>query len=133
MTRSCRILQVDDDWNDLFLFSHAVQTAALPIEVHPAAGGRDGLHQLPDVSPDLVLLDLNMPLMSGFDVLAGLRRSAPDLRVVIFSSSSEPADIDRARQLGADGFYVKPTGLSDLVEFVQNLYEHWVNDNFKWP
>ena len=133
MTRKCRILQVDDDWNDLFLLSHAVRTAALPVEVYAAAGGGDALLQLPDVKPDLVLLDLNMPAISGFEVLAGLKRSAPHLPVVIFSSASEPADIDRAKHLGADGYYVKPYGLIDLVAFVRSLYEHWCNQSFKWP
>lgn len=133
MTRNCRILQVDDDWNDLYLFSHAIRTAGLAVEVYAAASGRDGLQQLPHLRPDLVLLDLNMPLMSGFDVLAGVRRSAPDLPVVIFSSSSEPADIDCARHLGADGFYLKPTGLTDLIAFARNLYHDWVSDAFKWP
>ena len=133
MTRALRILQVDDESDDLFLFSHAVRAAALPVEVYAAAGGSDALLQLPDVKPDLVLLDLNMPAISGFDVLAGLRRSAPHPLVVIFSSSSERADIDRARHLGADGFYVKPCGLCDLVEFVRNLYEDWGNHTFKWP
>jgi len=77
--------------------------------------------------PTLVLLDVNLPGISGLDVLEWIK-SQPALkvlRVVMLSSSSEPASVNRAYAIGADAFLTKPTSFGALVALVEGLQEHW--------
>jgi CheY-like chemotaxis protein len=81
--------------------------------------------------PGLVLLDLNLPYWSGFEVLEWLRQQ-PQLRrlpVVVFTSSSRPDDIARAYDAGANGYVVKPNALADLTSLVRALREFWLVHN----
>lgn len=79
--------------------------------------------------PDLLLLDLKMPKMDGFDVLAAIRAQASlqDLPVVVFSSSALPVDITAATRLGASEYIVKPSGLDELMGIVARINERWLN------
>ena len=72
--------------------------------------------------PDLILLDLNLPVMDGFGFLAEIGKDTllKDIPVFVLSASSAPADIDKARNLGARGYFVKPL---DLDEFEKELSE----------
>ena len=79
----------------------------------------------------LVLLDLNLPYWSGFDVLHWMRQQ-PLIRrtpVVIFTSSNRPDDIARAYDAGANGFLVKPNALADLRSLVLALRDFWLLHN----
>ena len=77
--------------------------------------------------PSLVLLDVNLPGMSGLEVLEWIRvqPSLRGLRVVMLSSSSDPANVNRAYGAGADAFLTKPTSFGALVALVEGLQEHW--------
>ena len=81
--------------------------------------------------PGLVLLDLNLPYWSGFEVLEWIRQQ-PQLRrlpVVIFTSSNRPDDIARAYDAGANGYLVKPNALADLQTLVLALRDFWLLHN----
>jgi DNA-binding response OmpR family regulator len=73
--------------------------------------------------PHLILLDLKMPRVSGFDVLAWLRKEEAfkGVPVVVLTSSNHDADIKRAYDLGAKSYLVKPVGFEALVELVKEL------------
>jgi DNA-binding response OmpR family regulator len=73
--------------------------------------------------PDLILLDLNLPKMSGSWFLA---RSKPKAPVVVFSSSSNPADIQDSTELGAKEFVQKPTDLEEYAERVSRIVREWL-------
>jgi CheY-like chemotaxis protein len=77
--------------------------------------------------PTLVLLDVNLPGMSGLEVLEWikLQPSLRGLRVVMLSSSSDPANVNRAYAAGADAFLTKPASFGALVALVEGLQEHW--------
>lgn len=78
--------------------------------------------------PALVLLDLKMPRLNGFDVLAWWV-TRPELRnvpVVILSSSSHPSDMAKARQMGAREYLVKPHGFAQLTKLLQDLCGRWL-------
>jgi DNA-binding response OmpR family regulator len=73
--------------------------------------------------PTLVLLDLKLPLLPGLDVLRWIREN-PGLRelpVAVLTSSEEPGDVARARELGVSDYIVKPTGFAQLVSAVERL------------
>lgn len=135
------ILLVEDDQNDRLLFMRAVKKADISDPVQFASDGQAAIDYLAGTgefadrtrypSPDLVVLDLRLPLATGFEVLASLRQN-PDTRhvpVVILSSSPSGADIAQAYALGANGYLVKPSSAEDLLSLVLSLKSFWLTHN----
>jgi DNA-binding response OmpR family regulator len=85
--------------------------------------GFEGLEVAKNTSLDLVLLDLMLPKMDGFEVLRQLRADSKtaDVRVVIVSAKSQPADKERAAELGVDAYLTKPYRKVELLELVRSL------------
>jgi len=137
------VLLADDDPNDVFLLQRAFQKTniANPLrvvrdgeEAMAYLGGQDlyadrQLHPL----PVLLLLDLKMPRKSGFEVLRWLRQQSglKRLPVVVLTSSNQNPDINKAFDLGANSYIVKPGGFDSLVEMVKNLNLYWLILNEK--
>src|ERR1043166_5084095 len=132
------ILVAEDDENDVFFWRRALKRLGLPNELIVVADGQQLVDYLSAKGiyaarsayplPGLLLLDLKMPRKGGFEVLAWLK-SRPDLAelpVVILSSSAQESDIKKARELGADGYQVKPQNSEDLVEIVRQLHARWL-------
>ncbi len=127
------IIMADDDLDDCRLLTDAWAEAGCISKIVCVSGGAE-LHdylalrgEYADALPaDVVLLDLNMPLVSGWDVLEELEatsgRSAP---VVVLTTSSAKDDVDRAFQLGASGFVTKPRLFSEMVHLAQIIDEYW--------
>ena len=76
-----------------------------------------------DFRPDVVILDLNLPKVNGFDVLR--RRNSTQTRIVVFSSSSNPDDLRRSLEFGASEFVHKPIGLDEFREQVTQIVRNW--------
>jgi CheY-like chemotaxis protein len=115
------VLLVDDDPISLFLHRAAINNTSAVSHTHEVLNGEDALKfisehcqsTLADLScPDLVLLDLNMPIMDGFEFLEALEksglRSQNNIRIVIVSSSSNPKDHERAKQHNVWKYLNKP-------------------------
>ncbi|SPE59122.1 Response regulator receiver protein (modular protein) [Verrucomicrobia bacterium] len=132
--RRCQILVAEDDDNDALLLTRAFEKSGLEHSISRVADGQEAVDYLAGMTPfldrtlfplpDLLLLDLKMPRMGGFEVLAWLG-NRPDLQllpVVVLSSSSLPEDIAKARELGARDYKVKPVEFADLVRLVQHLH-----------
>jgi CheY-like chemotaxis protein len=132
------ILVADDDPNDVTLLKIACAKAGLARPLHVARNGVEAIEYLGGAGqfgdrrkfplPLLLLLDLKMPVKSGFDVLSWLRVQ-PGLKrlfVVVWSSSADPRDIDRAYDLGANSYIVKPSSIEDLRRLVGQLGDWWV-------
>src|SRR5262249_31740660 len=83
--------------------------------------------------PTIVLLDLKLPRKSGLEVLAWMRDqpSLKRLPVIMLTSSRHPLDINRAYDLGANSYLVKPVGFDALVEMVRQLDQYWFGMNEK--
>ena len=132
MTRPV-LLYVDDSFDDRFLFIKAAQRAAAQFHLHTVEHGKQVMRYLTRegpfadpaqfLVPDLLLLDLKMPVMDGFAVLQWTRRqpALARLPVVIFTSSYQHADVQRAYTEGATAFLTKPSLLDDLVEVAKAL------------
>jgi len=103
-----------------------------PASVHLniARDGEQALQILrePDYKPDLIILDLNIPKLSGYAVLASypLRKTTP---VVVFTASQNEADVDRAFSLGAKDFVHKPMDLDDYKTAVSGIVQKWTSTN----
>jgi CheY-like chemotaxis protein len=140
-TSGYTILLVEDDPNDVLLMQRAFRKANLTNPLHVA---RDGLEAIEYLShqgkftdatrypaPTLILLDLKMPRKNGFEILEWLRQQ-PGLKrtvAVVLSSSDERADINRAYDLGANSYLVKPGDFEALVELVTTLASYWLTAN----
>jgi len=132
------ILVADDDQNDVFFLKRAFQKSGLSHPVFHVPDGQEAIDYLRGDSsyadrarypiPGLLLLDLKMPKVDGFDVLAWLK-TRPELKglpVVVLSSSSREDDIQRARSLGADDYRVKPADFEDLLVLARDVAARWL-------
>ena len=129
MKKTYNVLIVDDDEDDQFLIKIAFEKDSAQYNLRFASDGRDVLENIisPQVLPDLVLLDLNMPVMNGFDVLMHLK-SSPIYRhvpVVVLTTSANENDINRAYELGANTFITKPSNHQALVELAEQIRLYW--------
>lgn len=130
------ILYVEDEENDVLFMRRAIVRAGLGIELLTASDGDKAIACLASATafgspaaPDLVLLDLNLPAISGFEVLEWIR-SQPALKilpVIVLSSSGRADDVTRARLLGADDYFIKPSSPSRLAEIATALWARWLS------
>ena len=136
-TQPFTILHVEDDPNDVLLVNRAIQKSNAAMIVRSVTDGDQALAYLAGREsfadrqeyplPHLVLLDLKMPRKSGLEVLAWLRQQ-PRLKrmvVVIFTSSKHDQDINRAYDLGANSYLVKPVGFDALQETMKQVNHYW--------
>jgi len=138
---SSDILLVEDSESDIDLFmiahqqnnsSSIVSVARDGVEaVNVLLGGESAMGEGMAALPRLVLLDLSMPRLNGFEVLARLRADerTRHLPVVIFSSSDEKSDEREARRLGANGYIRKPTGFEKLRAVVAQIERDWLKQD----
>lgn len=124
------VLIIDDDEDDRFFMRNAFEADSPTTQVQLAADGQAGLDRLTAANalPDIILLDLNMPGLSGFEVLTQLKQ-APRWRaipVVILTTSDSETDQQQARQLGATQFITKPTTFKGLVAVAEQIRQKWV-------
>jgi CheY-like chemotaxis protein len=135
------MLIAEDDPHDIFLIKRALEKSGLPIKPRFFSDGEEALNYLLGKGPfenrktyplpHLLLLDIKMPGKNGFDVLHDVRTS-PELKrlvAVMFSSSSEQSDVDRAYDLGANAYVVKPTDSGELLTLFRRLHEFWFVTN----
>jgi len=96
-----------------------------PVDVLTASDGGSGLALAQEVTPDLVLLDLALPVMDGWDILAALRSdpATEHVPVVIVTAHGDSNTAARARELGADGFISKPFRLAELRRIIEGYLE----------
>jgi len=138
-SHSPAVLVAEDEPTDALILRMAFEQARIPLSLVVVRDGEEAVDYLcgnppyTDRSvhpiPALLLLDLKMPRMTGFDVLAWLA-SRPDFKhlpAVVFSSSSEEQDVSRARQMGARDYLIKPNSISDYVKIVQTINTRWLS------
>jgi two-component system response regulator len=129
------ILLAEDNPSDEELTIRALKKSGLPIEVVVARDGEQALEHLSANParplPDLVLLDLNLPKISGLEVLNRLRsnsRTRP-LPVIIVSSSTKQEDVEAAYRLGCNGYMTKGVDYLQFVESAKVLAQYWLAYN----
>lgn len=91
-------------------------------EVHEAASGAEGLEKARALVPDVMILDVMMPDISGFEVCAAVKQD-PRLKsvfVVLLSARGQAADLDEGRRAGADGYVVKPFQPQELLDIIES-------------
>ncbi len=137
------ILLAEDDPNDVLLIQRAFQRNHVANPVQVVRDGEEALAYLSGQAPFadrerhplpvLMLMDLKMPRKSGLEVLAWVRQQ-PGLKrlpIIVLTSSNQSPDINRAYELGANSYLVKPAGFDSLLDLVKNLDMYWLILNEK--
>lgn len=124
------LLLVEDSEDDAFFFMRTLRKSAVDCSVHRVGDGAQALDFFrnastsnPQTFPQVVFLDLKMPLLNGFEVLEWLRNQTfgAQMRVIVLSGSEHQIDKDRATQLGAVDYLVKPVRTSDLERLLREV------------
>ncbi len=135
------ILLAEDDANDVLLLKRAFERAGITNPLHVTSDGEEALAYLAgrgrfadreqNPVPALLLLDLKMPKLSGFEVLQWVRQHSTlkRLPIVVLSSSFQYTDINRAYDLGANSYLVKPADFNTRIDLVKKLQAYWLTAN----
>jgi CheY-like chemotaxis protein len=126
------ILQIEDTPSDVVLTAHALE--GFPHKIHVAKDGEQGMALLqdgdgfnPPLHPDLILLDLSLPILDGYDVLMLIKNdeSLKTIPVIVLSTF----DTEESRQIAylrhADSYVVKPMDLAGFTAAIQSVASHW--------
>jgi CheY-like chemotaxis protein len=132
------ILLAEDLPNDILLIRRALDNAGVKNPFFIVPDGEEALAYLNGVGkysnrdeyplPDILLLDLKMPKMDGFEVLRAVRKSKSfsALRIIVLTSSEDIRDVNRAYELGANSFLVKPLEFENFKSMMQTLSAFWL-------
>jgi CheY-like chemotaxis protein len=137
MPNSYPVLIADDSEDDLFFLKRALRKAGVKNPITFVINGAEAIDYLENDSthktPRVVMLDVKMPLKNGFDVLECVRKNPllKRLPVIMFSSSAEERDVNRAYDLGANSYVVKPGDTKRWEELVKKIHEYWIDINEK--
>jgi CheY-like chemotaxis protein len=134
------ILVVEDDPADAYFLEKAFERILANCAVHRVCDGEEAKAYLQGVGkyadrkafplPSVILLDLRMPRMNGFEFIQWLR-SEPELRIiptVIYSSSENPSDIRKAYEMGANSFLHKRLSMNAVQETMRSFARYWLED-----
>jgi CheY-like chemotaxis protein len=128
------VLLVEDNDDEVFMMQRAFKKANIPNPLQAVSNGEEALAYFEGKGPYadrvkfpfplVVFLDLNMPKMGGLEVLEYVRQhpTLRELTIHILSSSTRPADIDRAALLGANSYFIKPTQIEKFQELIKDWY-----------
>ncbi|MBI2512735.1 MAG: response regulator [Opitutae bacterium] len=132
------VLYVEDEPDDVLFMHVAFRRAGVTAPLHCVSDGQQAVNYLRGAPPyddrvrhplpSVVLLDLNLPLLSGFDVLHWIRHQSPcrDIPVVVFSSSGRAEDRRRAEDLRASDYWLKPSSGTEFEATARELHERWL-------
>jgi CheY-like chemotaxis protein len=136
MIKSLNILLIDDDIIEVMKLKRVISSLQLSHKIIEAENGEEALKLLEqkDKRPDIILLDLNMPKLSGIDFLSILKKSE-DLKcipTIVLSTSNTPNDIVKCYKTGISGYVIKPLKYEDYVSKIEKLLAYWsINEIFK--
>lgn len=134
-TRPVEVVLIEDNPGDVRLLEEAFRELQANIRIQVAKDGAEGLDLVEKralekllPSPDLILLDLNLPKISGHDVLERLKTNPSTRRIPIIVLTSSRADVDvrRAYDSHANAYLRKPSSLDDLISAAQQIKSFWM-------
>jgi CheY-like chemotaxis protein len=132
------ILLAEDSEDDVYMLRRAFQQAGIELPLQVVADGEQAIAYLTGQGkfanraefplPDLFLLDLKMPRLNGFEVLAWLRQhpTLAPLRTVVLTTSEEIRDVNRAYAMGANSFLTKPLDFTDFKNTLQEMFNFFL-------
>jgi len=139
------VLLVEDNTDDEELTVRAFKKSSVTTDIVIARDGAEALDYLflkgqhqnrePSIMPDLILLDLKLPKVSGLEVLNRIRRNERTRRipVIILTSSREEVDVESSYGLGANSYICKPVDFDNFAETVKQIGSYWLRLNERLP
>ena len=136
-----RVIAVEDNPADVHLLREGIAVADIDLDLTVYNNGWEAAESLAaiapdavDEHPDLILMDLNLPGRTGFELLELIRtdNGFQDVPVVIVSSSENPADIDRAYEQGANAYATKPADPDEYIRMIDATIEFWIKTAFRF-
>ena len=130
--RPLELLIIEDNPGDVLLLEEAFGELQANVNIHVAKDGAEGIEMLLDAKnawrPDLILLDLNLPKISGHDVLARIKGSPLTrwIPVIVLTSSRAESDIRRAYESYANAYLRKPSTLDGLLAAARDMKRVWM-------
>ncbi len=124
------ILYVEDDEIEVMKFQHTMNKFLKEGTIKVAENGEVGLAVLDENRanlPKLIVLDINMPKMNGFELLKRIKNDHDFKRVpcVMLTTSNQKSDIDKSFNLSAAGYFVKPFETAEYNIVIENIYRYW--------
>lgn len=137
MDRNLTILIAEDNEDDAYFLKRGLRKIGLHNPVHILTDGGEVMDYLKAEGkfedraqypfPSVIFTDVKMPRVNGFELLAWLQEH-PDCKVIptmVFSSSGQAEDVERAYQLGANAYFIKPSSMEELEDLLRHAYEFW--------
>ncbi|WP_460204387.1 response regulator [Scytonema sp. NUACC21] len=135
------LLVVEDSNEDFKMLQRLMKRLAVQNPIYRCTNGdevldflyQEGDYQDPKIAPrpSVILLDLNLPGIDGRDLLQRLKqdRSLREIPIVVFTTSSNPMDIELCYQKGANGYLIKPMDFQNLQKTIQAFVDYWLDAN----
>ena len=127
-----QILLVEDNEGDIVLTSEAFEESSCKVNIQVARNGKEAINILFDLNedtqlPDLILLDINLPLLNGHEVLKKIKENekTKHIPVIILTTSSAISDINLTYENYANCFITKPADMNDFFETINVLCNYW--------
>lgn len=123
-----KILAVDDEKNIIRLIE--VNLTRQGYEVVTASDGRQALEKVAREQPDMIVLDVMMPYLDGFEVLTELKKhpDTRDIPVIMLTAKAQDADVFNGYKRGADCYLTKPFNPSELNQFIKRIFDSYEHD-----
>jgi CheY-like chemotaxis protein len=140
-----KILIAEDDENDRFLLGRAIAKTGVQHQIHMVSDGREAIAYLRGDGvyadrraypfPNVLILDLKMPICSGFDVLEWLlaHEDCSVIPTLVLSSSAEPQDVKRCYTLLANAYFTKPPTIEESTRLMARIFDFWFAANVPEP
>ena len=128
------ILIVEDNDGDILLISEVLETSVIIEKISIATDGKQAIDFLnkegiyeEQVTPDLILLEINLPLKNGHEVLKTIKDNSKlkHIPVIMFTTSSSQSDINRSYQEHANCYLTKPVEITDYTQLVRSIEDFW--------
>lgn len=135
MQTTLNFLVIEDDEVEVLKLKKVFSTLGYRHQLFEAENGKRALEILNEKLPDIILLDLNMPKMSGLEFLKELR-SQEHLKyipAIILTTSSNHKDVLEANKIGVEGYLLKPLNYKEYINTIQSIVEYWVRNQLIKP
>lgn len=133
--KKLNILLIEDNLIEIMKMKRTLSLLKLDHTLQEAKNGEEALKILEDKSnfPDIILLDLNMPKMSGIEFLSALKNNndIKHIPTIILTTSDNQKDLEECYRIGVSGYILKPLKYDDYVKKIENVLSYWSTNELK--